>query len=252
MPVGRMQAFSLLLHAKGVKMRKPKRLILLAISAALAIAAVSPAAASASGEWLKNGKPFAGEVEVPYTAVFRNAAGIVNNPAGVICEFHGTATVSGGGSQAQINNIEVTTPYSFKEGPWPDSVCYNPTKECAGVPTVQGLPLSLTLVPPSAEYPDPRWKVGYFIFDTNMAGLIPGGEGCSGLNEQAEVFHGPTPFNLAPTYLEKSGSQRLFSVNPMTDTKILLTKRTYKGVSQSPANMSWELKVSFPELKYIE
>lgn len=143
-------------------MNKTKRLVLLIFSAVLAMSLVPPALASADGEWLKNGEEFAGEFETPYEATFYLAK--YSSQYGVECTFHGTATFTGGTSQAQIDNVE-NSPLNGGDPP-ADSRCYNPwgSYECQGQPTI-GEPWSLH---PEAS----GWKLDSFGINTHIHNLL--------------------------------------------------------------------------------
>lgn len=109
-------------------MRNVKKMILLAISAAMVMAMTLPAAASAQiGEYLYQEEPFEGEANVPYEATIRNADGAV-------CGLKGTATFYGGTEEGHINTISS------------ESECY---ATHTSVPTIRGcaeaVPTSKTL-----------------------------------------------------------------------------------------------------------
>ena len=165
-------------------MKKTMRLILLAVTAALAMAVVVPAAASAQGQWLINGEPFEGEVETPYEATLFVAR--YSNWLGVECIFHGTATMAGGTSQAQIDSVDVP-PYEGSDPP-EDSICGNPwagsNAGCLGEPTGEELPWNLHAT--AATEWNRGWELDSFKLNTNMK-YIPNEEVPCGYNNELKV-----------------------------------------------------------------
>jgi hypothetical protein len=124
-------------------MKQTKRLILLAISAVLVLAVVSPAVASAHMEWQYEGKPIPEEEEEPgwryasYKATLWVAKYSSANLE-VKCEYSGIAMVQGG----KLAHVSLYPAELYPAQPVVGERCVNPwggNKNCLGKPTSTAL-----------------------------------------------------------------------------------------------------------------
>lgn len=126
-------------------MKKSKSLVLLAVSAVLAMAFIAPAAASASGEWLQNGEPFEGKLEAPYIgSVTYDYGGYVS------CTFEGTAVFEGGSANFKV--ISAGQPSEWSEAEIAGCVGWGLAEGCVGEPLGENLPWQVTRVAASKEF----------------------------------------------------------------------------------------------------